>query len=140
MTQRFAKRTSPFGKKEKLHFSAMAILAISPRYIVAVENDAAVGMGWRGRSMAKTHPHAGRSRAVRVPEFASTLRRAIDSPSPRPVLFALLWLNGWNIFSRSPFGLVEKEGYAVVQLSFDGSGRGPLRHFISAALAGRKRS
>ncbi len=61
-------------------------------------------MMWRGKSIVKTHPEAGRSRTLRVPLFASTLRREIDSPSPRPVLSAPLWVKGRNIFSGSPSG------------------------------------
>lgn len=37
-----------------------------------------------GSSMVKMQPVPGTSRAARVPRFASTARREISSPSPRP--------------------------------------------------------
>ena len=36
--------------------------------------------------MVKIHPEPGMSRTLTIPLFASTLRRQMDSPSPRPHL------------------------------------------------------
>jgi hypothetical protein len=54
--------------------------------------------------MVKTHLTPGRSRTLRRPLFASTLRRQIANPSPRPDLSPPHCVNGMNIFSVPPGG------------------------------------
>ena len=56
----------------------------------------------RGSSMVKTQPEPGMLRTPRTPPIASTLRRQIDSPSPRAVFSLLDGVTGRNIFSASP--------------------------------------
>ena len=43
---------------------------------------------WRGRSMVNTQPVPGTSRTLRVPWFASMLRRDIERPNPSPLVSA----------------------------------------------------
>ena len=53
--------------------------------------------------MVKTQPTPGTSRTLRsTPAFASTLRRDMERPSPKPVLSSLFCVNGTNILSASP--------------------------------------
>lgn len=58
----------------------------------------------RGRLIVNMHPTPGTSRTLRMPSFSSTLRRAIDNPSPSPDLSAPNWVNGRNICSALPGG------------------------------------
>jgi hypothetical protein len=51
--------------------------------------------------IVKMHPVPGTSQTLRVPSFDSTLRRAIDKPSPSLPLSSLSCAKGRNNFSAS---------------------------------------
>jgi hypothetical protein len=67
----------------------------------------------------KTQPVPGTSRTLRIPLFASTLRRAMDSPSPRPVRSPPFWVKGRNIRSALPGGRPPHWSFTSIRMRSD---------------------
>jgi len=82
----------------------------------AIGSDVCRGSECRGRSMVKTHPKPGRSWTLRTPWFASTLRRQIANPSPRPDLSPPHWVNGRNILSAPPAGRPPQQSSTSIRM------------------------